>query len=346
MARFDEDADFSSLLDEMGTDTGQPQAGGGSSFRERQNTAADPFSDQITALYASYGRTPTPEEIQAHRGNPGGVAAVENMLMKDWKPPAAAQGGYIQGRTDTVPTSYGGGGGRSGGMDSSFQPVATSGPSYDALNAMLMQMFSAQQARDSENAGFRNNIRTSLLGRINAVGQPKTMDSPEVAAQSRAYRTSSERNLRSQREALAERGHAFGLPSGAQDTGIAQAYTGARRDQGAFNANTLGQSLKDQRDELDRLLSMGVGAFTSEDMSAIQSHRDQLNAELSKTSAQQAGNLGQQDINLRSMLGKGGLDLQRLGLGNQDAQYWAKYGLDFGNSEFEHNYLLQLLGLK
>jgi len=48
---------------------------------------SDPFTDQINALYQQYaGRPASAGEIAAHRGNPGGVAAVEAML----KPAAAA----------------------------------------------------------------------------------------------------------------------------------------------------------------------------------------------------------------------------------------------------------------
>lgn len=44
---------------------------------------SDPFYDQITALYGKYGRTPTPGEVESHRGNPGGLSAIEQMLIQD-----------------------------------------------------------------------------------------------------------------------------------------------------------------------------------------------------------------------------------------------------------------------
>lgn len=52
----------------------------------------DTFALQLQALYAQYGRVATPADIEAHRGNPGGLPAVELLLR-------AAQGG-----TPTTPT--------------------------------------------------------------------------------------------------------------------------------------------------------------------------------------------------------------------------------------------------
>jgi hypothetical protein len=61
-----------------------PGGGGGDWFDQNQPPASDPFTDQLTALYAKYGRgAPTQAEINAHRGNPGGLAAVEQLLIKD-----------------------------------------------------------------------------------------------------------------------------------------------------------------------------------------------------------------------------------------------------------------------
>ncbi len=53
---------------------------------------SDPFYDQITALYAEFGRTPTPQEVEAHRGNPGGIDAIRAMLQRDQPAPVANTG--------------------------------------------------------------------------------------------------------------------------------------------------------------------------------------------------------------------------------------------------------------
>lgn len=75
---------------------------GGGSFNPPA-PAPDTFPQDLTALYAKYGRTPTPEEIQAHRGNPGGLAAIENMLIND------------RGSSTPAPVVTGGGGNGGGG---------------------------------------------------------------------------------------------------------------------------------------------------------------------------------------------------------------------------------------
>lgn len=69
----------------MATNNDEPNPGGGDWFdTQGPPPQADPFVDQLTALYAQYGRgAPTAEEINAHRGNPGGLAAIEALLQKD-----------------------------------------------------------------------------------------------------------------------------------------------------------------------------------------------------------------------------------------------------------------------
>lgn len=74
--------------------------------------APDTFAEQLAALYAKYGRQPpTKQEVQAHRGNPGGLPAIENLLIADWdsrqpKAPVQPPSGGADGR--------GGGGGGAG----------------------------------------------------------------------------------------------------------------------------------------------------------------------------------------------------------------------------------------
>lgn len=79
---------------------------------------SDDFANQLAALYAQYGHPPpTAEEIQAHRGNPGGLSAVENMLIAE------------RGSSSPAPVDTGSGGGYSGGggsVGSLIQPYTGS----------------------------------------------------------------------------------------------------------------------------------------------------------------------------------------------------------------------------
>lgn len=96
-------------------------------------TQPDDFANQLAALYSKYGReAPSPDEIQAHRGNPRGLAGVEDLLINDWQSrqptqPASGGGGV------TATGGGGGGGGISGGggggapagsLSAIFQPPA------------------------------------------------------------------------------------------------------------------------------------------------------------------------------------------------------------------------------
>lgn len=73
----------------------------------------DNFPDQLAALYAEFGRTPTAADIQIHRGNPGGLDAIRKLLEHDQPAPAA---------TTTTTTGGGGGGGGGGSLGSLISP--------------------------------------------------------------------------------------------------------------------------------------------------------------------------------------------------------------------------------
>ena len=60
-------------------------------------TAPDPFSTDLNALYQKYyQRNADPGETQAHRGNPGGLSAIEKMLQESLpKPQTSDPYGWI-----------------------------------------------------------------------------------------------------------------------------------------------------------------------------------------------------------------------------------------------------------
>lgn len=66
--------------------------------------SGDPFAQQLADLYHKYGRhDPTPAEIQAHRSNPGGMAAIEQLLQTDNTKATNAAGAA----TPLGPTTFG-----------------------------------------------------------------------------------------------------------------------------------------------------------------------------------------------------------------------------------------------
>lgn len=100
-------------------------------------STGDPFSDQINALYRQYyGRDASAGEIQSHRGNPGGAAAVEAALK-------ASQGSGTT--TPPAPTTPGGGVGGGGyNANNPFDDPATK--SYiDLLNQRIQSLMQPQQ---------------------------------------------------------------------------------------------------------------------------------------------------------------------------------------------------------
>lgn len=64
-------------------DPGNPGGGGGYTPAPQ----SDPFADQLNALYQQYyGRPASSAELDVHRGNPGGLAAVEALLKASQQP--------------------------------------------------------------------------------------------------------------------------------------------------------------------------------------------------------------------------------------------------------------------
>lgn len=64
-----------------------PTGGTGTDWWTQNAPPPDTFAQDVTALYNKYRpeAPPSAEEIQAHRGNPGGLPAVENLLIADWQ---------------------------------------------------------------------------------------------------------------------------------------------------------------------------------------------------------------------------------------------------------------------
>lgn len=63
--------------------SGKPDPGGGGGGREPERPRErDPFARQVIALYQEFLlRTPGDDEIEAHRGNPGGIAGVREVIL-------------------------------------------------------------------------------------------------------------------------------------------------------------------------------------------------------------------------------------------------------------------------
>lgn len=69
-------------------DAGQPSYG----VTDPSARSGDPFTSQLTDLYARYGRgAPSQGEIDSNRGNPGGLSGIEAILKQDNARAAAAQ---------------------------------------------------------------------------------------------------------------------------------------------------------------------------------------------------------------------------------------------------------------
>jgi hypothetical protein len=67
---------------DAGSPTAAPGPAGSASGSRRASDSGDPFADAVRALYASMlNRDPSPDEIEIHRGNPGGIDGVRETIL-------------------------------------------------------------------------------------------------------------------------------------------------------------------------------------------------------------------------------------------------------------------------
>lgn len=231
-------------------------------------------------------------------GLPGEYLSLENGVWKITKrsPEQGAVGGLPPGHHDTTGQQQ--------------QTQTTTGQT--TLETLLAQLLGQQ----NQSNAFSDTLHTSVLDSINRYGTPPTSDSPEVAGPVNAFKAEAERSRNLEQEKMAERGHAQGLSQGALDAGVQNSYENLGRATGSMQASTLTTALTSQRDNLLRAQQLGAGILSAEEQRDLTAKLGAIDAMLRQTALSNANNLG-----IRS------LDLQELGLNNQDQQFYDNFGL-------------------
>lgn len=206
-------------------------------------------------------------------------------------------------------------------------------------------------------------FRKALLDRLN---KPVTssLDDPALKAQSSAYGLQQQRAKERDREALAGRAAATGQSSdlasgGAFNEGLSALEQRQGESQAGFDANLIGNDLQQQRDDLYRYTALAGNTLNADENRALTEKMKNLDLEiqkqqlsqnqsqfdvssaLQKLGIQTQGNLGQSDLDLRKLLGTGGLNLQLLQLltGNQQfGQSLASNNAQFGANQDMQNF--------
>jgi hypothetical protein len=184
------------------------------------------------------------------------------------------------------------------------------------------------------NSSFGQTVQDSIQRDL---GRP-TVDpnDPVIAAQTAAFRRASQRGAERERASAAQRANANGtLGSGGFDARADQIVEDQGYRDADFESSLLASELSGARDRTARAQQLGAGLLSQERQLGLQ---DKLgtNDSLIRRNA----------LMLQQQLGLGDLDLRRLGLNNQNQQFYDSLGQQLGLSEAQLNQqaLLALLG--
>lgn len=316
-----------------------PQGGGSAEDFIRSWQGSHPASEGIGPLadaYSAaghgsrfmYGDTPSNNELMLN----GGKYKVLN----------EANGTWYTGGDDS------GGGAPASAAGAAASPGAAASGGNSGLNDFLMRWLTTQ----SPTSSARQGLISRLLAKADEYGQPVSADDPTIKAQTDAYHGTIARQLSDFRTRAAARAHAEGVSTGAFDAQVGNAEMGAGRAEAGYTSTLMGTELQSRRAALSNMLSQAGSQLSAEDAAQIQSKiaaidgmLGQQNADTSSRSVDNTFSLGQSGQGIQKLLGLGSLNLQKLGLTNQNSQFYDKLGTDNAFSEAQLDYLYKTLGL-
>jgi len=150
---------------------------------------------------------------------------------------------------------------------------------------------------------------------------------PVFKGQTDAFQRANQRSTARKRAALAERAAARGgINAGGFDVDTERLLSEQGENEQAFEANLAGQELNKQRDQVMRALEIGAGRLSDQERNALTQKLADLDAAIRR-----------EGLSLQKLLGMRGLDLQALGLGQQNAQFYDNLGAQVGLNEAQLN---------
>jgi hypothetical protein len=161
-------------------------------------------------------------------------------------------------------------------------------------NALMQQLLTNQQAAQAQ-TDERGSALYDTLDQRATQGLDVSRQDPIIRAQADAYAAAQERARRDHLADVAERSGPYGNLRGEQRLG----YERAGQAVGAFEAELMGRELQTRRDEIAQALQMQAGLLSGDQQRALQMQLAALDAAI-----------------------------QQQSVGSQDAQFWARLGLD------------------
>lgn len=239
--------------------------------------------------------------------------------------PYAAGGGSAAGAGGAAPT------------DPSVASQGNGAQTYSATPG-------AAPTQTTTNQGTQDVVRNSLLAKATQDTHVDTNDpnfrqqaDTFAAAQERARRNASSDNAAQ----LAGSGQV-----GAQATNDRMINEQAAQNSASFEAQLVGNELKNKRAEVADAISQLSGLVTGDQMRALQKQLADIDAQIKQSSLDQSTALGGRELDIKSMLGQGGLnvDLMRLLLQNQQFNNDLGYRIGSDEAHLDQQSVLSLLG--
>lgn len=313
--------------------------------------------------YTSVSQIGSPNYIDAMIADYGGRSGVNPSVTNDpgyWKNAIAAHGGiHTQDDVDywasrmmqpEGPAEGGAPSPTSGGGNPGSNPTTENSGLSSGLTSFLLNWLSRGNP-GTTNA--RSSLIQRLLDQADSLSKPVSADDPIIRASSDAYHGTNQRQLADYRSAAAARASAEGVGSGAFDSQINNAENTAGMNEANFTTSLMNTELQNRRSQLVNVLQQAGGQISAQDAADIQSKIAAIDGMIKQqganTTATGVGNsftLGEDSLALQKALGLSALDLQRLGLTNQNSQFYDKLGEDSAFNAAQLDYLYQALGLK
>lgn len=196
------------------------------------------------------------------------------------------------------------------------------------------------QGQGQQLSPIQSAFQGGLLNLMNQSQQTPSLNDPNLAAQSQAFRVAQQRGAERSRAALAERMGAEGtLGGGGFNVGLGQIENARTQAEAGFDANLIGDEVNARRAALLDSLRIAAAAGDNEAARLLQTQGLQLqerlglgDLDLRNRGLTQQGQLGRGDLALRLMLGLQGNQQFYDQLGLNSAQWLADYNQRAFNS--------------
>jgi hypothetical protein len=163
---------------------------------------------------------------------------------------------------------------------------------------------------------FLSDIRNIITQRLGALKGTPSIDDPELAAQSSAYRRSQTRSDADERAMLAERAAANGTLMGGQssggfDTALQGIHERSGENQAAYDADLVGDEVQYRRAEMQGLLDMALQSGDSESARELSMALAELDAQLRREGLGESGRQFDAGLAQRGSQFNAGMDFDR-----------------------------------